>query len=175
MESCERQEIVPNQVSRAHSARACQLLRNARCGSIRFFKVRSTMRLCAVAVFLFALFAAASSGAASPSLTGRWRIVSVAGTDGLDVARTHAEFSSSGRFASTIGCNRMSAMAMISGARLSFGPMTATRMACPPPLDQVERFYVEALRGVRGYKLSGRSLTFLGNAGEMLVALERAK
>jgi heat shock protein HslJ len=48
-------------------------------------------------------------------------------------------------------------------------------MACPPPLDQVERFYVEALRGVRGYKLSGRSLTFLGDAGETLVALERAK
>jgi len=53
--------------------------------------------------------------------------------------------------------------------------MAAARMACPSPLDQLERAYLEALRNVRGYKLSGKTLLFLGADGDALVTLERAK
>jgi heat shock protein HslJ len=137
------------------------------------------MRFFTLAVFLFALFAVAvavaSSFAASPELTGRWRIMAVAGADGLDVARARAEFAPNGSYASTVGCNRMSGAATISAAWISFGPMMATRMACPPPLDRIERAYIEALQGVRGYRLSGKTLTFLAENGEALVALERAR
>lgn len=132
------------------------------------------MRLFALAVVLFASFFAAASFAA-PSLTGRWRITSVAGADGLDVSRARAEFAANGRFASTVGCNRMSGPSTVSGAQISFGPMMATRMACPGPLGEVERAYMEALRSARSYKLSGRTLAFLGEGGEALVTLERVK
>ncbi len=130
------------------------------------------MRVFAAAFLLASLSASAF---AAPSLTGRYRIVSVAGAEGLDVARTQAEFAANGRFASTIGCNRIAGKPAISGAELTFGPMMATRMACPPPLGEVERAYLEALRGVRGYKLSGKTLVFLGEGGEALVTLERDK
>jgi len=130
------------------------------------------MRVFAAAFLLASLSAPAF---AAPSLTGRYRIVSVAGAEELDVARTRAEFDANGRFASSIGCNRIAGKPAISGAELTFGPMMATRMACPPPLGEVERAYLEALRGVRGYKLSGKTLVFLGEGGEALVTLERDK
>jgi heat shock protein HslJ len=126
----------------------------------------------AVIAFLFAIFLPGNS-MASPTLTGRYRVVAVAGADGLDVARTDAEFTEKGRFASTVGCNRIAGAPAISGARLTFGQMMATRMACPPPLDQVERAYMNALDRVRSYKLSGATLALLGEDGEVLVKLER--
>ncbi len=53
--------------------------------------------------------------------------------------------------------------------------MAATRMACPPPLDAVERQYLSALQSVRAYRLEGSTLVFLGAAGDALVTLEREK
>ncbi|WP_457797979.1 META domain-containing protein [Methylocystis sp. S23] len=133
------------------------------------------MRFLAAAAFLLGSYAATTSLAASSSLAGRYRIVSVAGAEGFDAARTRAEFAANGRFASTIGCNRIVGAPRISGSELSFGPMAATRMACPPPLDRVERAYLEALRNVRGYRRSGKTLLLLGEGGETLVTLARAK
>ncbi|WP_442755967.1 META domain-containing protein [Methylocystis sp. JAN1] len=132
------------------------------------------MRVLFAAVCLLASLIPTASFAA-PALTGGYRIVSVAGAEGLDVARTHAEFEANGRFNSTVGCNRIAGTPAFSGSGLTFGPMMATRMACPPPLDQVERIYTEALRKVRGYTLSGKSLVFTGEGGEALVTLERVE
>lgn len=132
------------------------------------------MRGFRLAALLVASLFAATAFAAPSSLTGRWRIVSVAGADALDVGRTRAEFAANGRFASTVGCNRIAGKPTVSGARMTFGPMMATRMACPGPLAEVERAYLAALRGVRGYALDGETLTFVGEGGEALVTLERA-
>ncbi|PPD41515.1 MAG: hypothetical protein CTY15_13435 [Methylocystis sp.] len=132
------------------------------------------MRLFALAAFLLASLVSAASFAA-PSLTGRWSITAVAGADGLEVARTRAEFATNGRFASTVGCNRIAGKPQIAGSQMTFGPMMATRMACPGPLGEVERAYMAALSNVRGYRLAGGTLAFLGEGGEELVTLERAK
>jgi heat shock protein HslJ len=136
------------------------------------FLLEDGMLRFALIAFLLAIFLPANAIAA-PTLTGRYRIVAVAGVDGLDVARTDAEFTAKGRFASTIGCNRIAGMPAISGSQLTFGPMAATRMACPPPVDQVERAYLEALRNVRSFKATGATLIFLGEDGEPLLTLER--
>jgi heat shock protein HslJ len=125
--------------------------------------------LLACVVVLCALPACAAEGA----LSGKWRIVAVAGAEEFDVARARAEFAENGRFASTIGCNRIAGTPTISGARLAFGPMAVTRMACPPPLDAVERRYLAALEAVRGYRVEGGKLVFVNDAGEVLVTLER--
>ena len=117
-------------------------------------------------------FAAALAQPAA--LGGKWRVVSVSGAEALDASRTSAEFAGD-RFATTVGCNRISGRAEISGSRLAFGPMAATRMACPPPLDAVERQYLSALQAVRAYRIQGRTLVFLGAGGDSLVTLEREK
>ncbi|RTL87839.1 MAG: META domain-containing protein [Hyphomicrobiales bacterium] len=112
---------------------------------------------------------------AAPALTGKWRILTVAGVDGLDAGKSRAEFAGNGRFASTVGCNRIAGAPSTSGGRLSFGPMMTTRMACPPPLDRVEQNYLAALQAARGYRLDGERLLFLDENGETLVALERER
>ncbi len=125
--------------------------------------------------FLAALFLAMISAtfAAPMGPAGKWRIVSVSGAEGLDPARARAEMTQD-RFASTIGCNRIAGKPEFSDKKLTFGPMMTTRMACPPPLDAVERQYLSALEAVRGYRLDGGKLVFLNDSGEALVTLERA-
>ncbi len=128
-------------------------------------------------VFLFAAALLAFSlgpafGAPAP-LMGKWRIVAVSGGQALDPSKTHAEFAPDGRFASTVGCNRIVGKPTVSGAQLRFGPMMTTRMACIPPLDQTEQNYLAALEAVRGYRLEGSRLVFLGQGGDELVAMER--
>ncbi len=131
------------------------------------------MRSFLLAASIFAAFSAVALAQAE-RLGGTWRIVSVSGAEALDASRTHAEFAGD-RFASTIGCNRISGRAALSESQLSFGPMAATRMACPPPLDALERQYLGALQAVRAFRLEGSRLVFLGAGGEALVTLERAK
>jgi heat shock protein HslJ len=122
-----------------------------------------------------AFLALASLAVAAPmGPSGKWRIVAVSGAEGLDPARARAEMTQS-RFASTIGCNRIAGQPAFSGARLTFGPMMSTRMACPPPLDGVERAYLAALEATRGFRFEGTKLVFLGEDGAPLVTLEREK
>jgi heat shock protein HslJ len=130
------------------------------------------MRPLLLAASFLALASAALAAPMGPS--GKWRIVSVSGAEGLDPARARAEMSQ-GRFASTIGCNRIAGKPAFSGDRLSFGPMMSTRMACPPPLDGVERAYLAALEATRGFRLTGETLVFLADDGAPLVTLEREK
>jgi heat shock protein HslJ len=133
------------------------------------------MRIPSTAAVLLSSLVAASALAAPASLTGKWRIVAVNGVDSFDISKTQAEFAANGRFASTIGCNRIAGKPTISGAQLRFGPMAATRMACIPPLDALERQYLSALEAVRGYRLEAGALSLLDANGESLVTLARAK
>ncbi len=100
-------------------------------------------------MLILALACLVTPVAAQGALTGKWRIVAVSGAEGLDDERTRAEFATNGRFASTIGCNRIAGKPTVSGVKISFGPMAATRMACPPPLDTIERQYLAALEADR--------------------------
>lgn len=131
------------------------------------------MRLFILAASVLALTTAAL--AASPmGPSGKWRIVAVSGADGLDPARAQADVTQD-RFASTVGCNRIAGKATFSGNTLTFGAMMSTRMACPPPLDEVERAYLAALEAVRGFRFEGTNLVFLGEDGAPLVTLKREK
>jgi heat shock protein HslJ len=130
------------------------------------------MRVFFLAASFLAMTAAALAAPMGPS--GKWRIASVSGADGLDPARARAEMTQS-RFASTIGCNRIAGKPEFSGNKLTFGPMMTTRMACPPPLGEVERAYLAALQATRGFRFTGETLVFLGEDGATLVTLEREK
>jgi heat shock protein HslJ len=133
------------------------------------------MRIFALSAFWLATIAAAAPPAASASLTGKWRVVAISGAASFDPSKTQAEFAADGHFASTIGCNRIFGKPDLHGKHIAFGPMATTRMACTPPLDQLERQYIDALEAVRGYRFESGDLVFLGAAHEELVKLQRAK
>jgi heat shock protein HslJ len=53
--------------------------------------------------------------------------------------------------------------------------MAATRMACPPPLDQLETNYLAALETARSWRIEGPTLILLDQGGEAAVTLTRAE
>jgi heat shock protein HslJ len=115
------------------------------------------------------------AGAADPSLVGKWRIVEIVGAEPFDAAKTAFEVDADGRVGSTIGCNRVVGKPSLDGDRLKFGPMAATRMACPPPLDRLEMRYLAALEAVRSLRTDGARVTLIDRDGQAVVTLERAE
>lgn len=53
----------------------------------------------------------------------------------------------------------------INGGKITFGPMAATRMACPPPLMNQEQLYGAALEATRSYKFEDGMLLFVDENG----------
>ena len=85
------------------------------------------------------------------------------------------EVTTDGRISSTVGCNRIVGKPSLKGDRLRFGPMAATRMACPPPLDQLETAYMASLDAVRSWRIEGTRLTLVDERGDAAVVLVRSE
>jgi heat shock protein HslJ len=58
------------------------------------------------------------------------------------------------------------------GERLRFGAAASTMMACPPPLDSMERSLSEVLSQTRAIRLAGHRLELLAEDGTTLAQLE---
>jgi putative lipoprotein len=81
---------------------------------------------------------------------------------------------SGGAFSGSGGCNRFSGTAEISGNRIEFPEnMAATLMACPSPLDEVERQFFKGLQRVTTYAAQGNALALLDASGEPVVEFSR--
>lgn len=72
-----------------------------------------------------------------------------------------------GRASGNASCNRFSGSYELGRTeqRLRFGPLAATRMACPTPVMEQERRYLGILEAVSGY-------TFYGDGSLSLVAAD---
>lgn len=76
------------------------------------------------------------------------------------------------RFRATVGCNQLVGGYEHDGDRLSFGAVASTMMACPPPLDGIERQLGEVLSLTRRMVLEGNRLELLGDDDTVLVEME---
>ena len=94
--------------------------------------------------------------------------------DSFDSTKALFEIASDGRVATTVGCNRIVGQPKLDGRTISIGPMAMTRMACPPPLDRLERIYTAALDDVRVYTIESDAFTLLDGKGEPVVVMTRA-
>ncbi|WP_424969983.1 YbaY family lipoprotein [Dinoroseobacter sp. S76] len=101
--------------------------------------------------------AGAVSPLTTPKLTGiSWQLVALDGValDG-DVVPT-LELRDGGGASVFAGCNRFSGRVEIApGAMVFPSPMAGTKMACPPPLDTLERDVIAALEATRRFAVSG--------------------
>lgn len=59
------------------------------------------------------------------------------------------------------GCNRVMGGYTLAGTALRFTQLAGTRMACPPPLMQLESAVLTKLNSVTGYQLEGEKLILL--------------
>ncbi|NXY96036.1 META domain-containing protein [Streptomyces sp. BR123] len=75
------------------------------------------------------------------------------------------------RASGSLGCNRFSAPAAIDGPRITFGPLSTTRMACTGPEGDLERTLTELLgSGGLTWRIQERTLTLTAADGKGLTA-----
>lgn len=102
-----------------------------------------------------------------------WLAEDIGGRGVIDNAQTTLSFAAEGGVSGSGACNRYSGRATIAGGTISFGPLAATRRACPPALmDQEQRFF-NALVTTRSYAVDGPFLIFYDQAGQPLVKFTR--
>lgn len=94
-------------------------------------------------------------------------------SDGLDVpgwetVAPSATFSD-GTVAGSTGCNRFTAGYTLDGDTLEIGTIAATKMACVPPADDVERAYLAALSRVAGWRADDGKLVLVDADGAELL------
>ena len=93
---------------------------------------------------------AAQAPVIAGNLEGEWQLADLNG--GGAVAGGSLRFDggdhSTSRVSGTAGCNRFNGGWKQDGGRLKLGPFTATKMACPPPVMDVERRVLALLEAV---------------------------
>jgi putative lipoprotein len=117
-----------------------------------------------------------NSGADSPAApTGRWLAENIENGGVIDRLQTVLEIAADGSISGSGGCNRMAGKAVISGDRITFGPIASTNMACTPAaMDQEQKFF-EALRRVQSWNIhiGMQKLALLDADGKPLVVFAR--
>ncbi len=116
---------------------------------------------------------------ADASLTNTyWRIVELFGTEVVTAEKRREPHlilkEEEGRlsFAATVGCNSMHGGCAVEGENISFSAVASTRMACPPPLDEMERRLADALIDVQRWQIVGSTLELQNDAGERVALFE---
>jgi putative lipoprotein len=118
------------------------------------------------------LVRAREGSAATPDLVGPlWIAEDIGGRGVVDRSRTSMGFDSDGRVSGLGGCNRFTGGYTLEGARLRFGPMAGTMMACPPALAEQEQRLHAALAQVRGWRIANGLLHLTDEAGGTVIRL----
>ncbi|MDW4551749.1 YbaY family lipoprotein [Defluviimonas sp. D31] len=105
-----------------------------------------------------------------------WRILSIAG-DVLENTEIEREphiilRPSEGAFTSTVGCNTINGSYTLAGSALSLGAGPMTMMACPPPLDEIERAWTQGISSVSKAIVTGPTMELVTAEGMTVAFLE---
>ena len=79
-----------------------------------------------------------------------------------------------GTLGGSTGCNRYTAPYTVDGESLTLGAIASTQMACPPPADEVERGYVDALKQVAQWRMDDAALVLLDDGAAELLRYREA-
>ncbi|SNS23381.1 YbaY family lipoprotein [Tropicimonas sediminicola] len=100
-----------------------------------------------------------------------WKILTLGDTpiEVQDNAREpHVILRTDGSYNATVGCNMIRGGYELNGPSVRFLPGAATMMACPPPLDALERSLGEMLEAASEHRVSGEQMELVGPEGETL-------
>lgn len=100
-----------------------------------------------------------------------WKILSLAGEPvAVEPGKREPHVilrSADGRdsWSATVGCNSMSGALEVAGDRISFKQGISTLMACPPPLDALEKALSKSLVASTQWRIEGQSLELRDESG----------
>jgi putative lipoprotein len=113
-----------------------------------------------------------------PDLTGtEWQVIALRGQPVEVAPLPEIAFFEEGAFAAWAGCNRFSGGYSRDGATITVPEtVAATMMACPPPLDTLEREMIDAMISAKGLAFEGASLVLTDASGvEVLRLIPKVK
>jgi len=110
------------------------------------------------------------------SLTGvNWRPAVVGAESMPDDSGMFVQFEVDGTFKGNAGCNSFFGSLEQSETGVSFGPIGATRMACPEPIMKRETAFIKALQNTKQFEPGGDKLHLLGDDRMLLAELVRGE
>jgi putative lipoprotein len=112
---------------------------------------------------IVACWLTAGGGAlAADILNTKWLVKDVGGHGAVGNLRPTIEFTADGHAGGRAGCNDWSAsFSYVNGAKLSFGPVATTRMACLPLIDHKEGQFIAALAAAKTFRIDASGLLIL--------------
>lgn len=118
--------------------------------------------------------ASSTPGGPGELTAGGWRLETLGanGTEVPPIAGTEVSvvFAADGRISGTGGCNRFSgSYEMGEDASVSFSPLAATRMACPPQIMSQEDSFFVALGRVTRFEIEGDRLSLAASDGSRVL------
>ena len=127
------------------------------------------------AVFSTLLLAGCTSINAGPATFEgtNWRVVAIDGEATPPTADYRMEFTG-GRAGGRFGCNRFGGTYAAAGNTITFGPMIATRMACPEPAMSFENNGLKVLQQAVALNWSSANRVELSNSAGS-IKLERIR
>lgn len=108
-----------------------------------------------------------------PDLTGtEWHVIELRGEPIVVDPLPEVAFFEEGAFAAWAGCNRFRGSYTRDGAAITVPETVAgTMMACPPPLDTLEREMIGAMVAATGIALDGTNLVLTDATGATVLRL----
>jgi putative lipoprotein len=100
-----------------------------------------------------------------------WVVVQMNGNTVQEARVPALKFDRDGRVSGTSGCNRFTGTYTEKGELLEFGPLAATRMACPGAIGEQEVEFFRALAKVTGYGERGGHTVLLDASGAVVMQL----
>jgi len=118
--------------------------------------------------------ACAHERADATSIIGaEWIVEDIDGGGVIDFARTSIMFGEDGEASGSGACNRYSGTYVLTGEGFSFGPIAATKKACPPAvMDQEYRFFA-ALEYTDRFEIDDAGALILIGADQPLITARR--
>lgn len=101
-----------------------------------------------------------------------WRVTQLSGKAVVGDKVPEIKFAQGGAFGAQGGCNSYRGEAKLSDGKIAFPDnMAGTLMACPPPLDKLEKDFLNAMGQVTGYVRTGEVLALTNDAGVAVLRL----
>ena len=121
----------------------------------------------------FLSLAACSSGSGEALTANLWMLNELNGQTPLPDTAITAEFSEDGKVSGSSGCNNYNTTYEVSGKKISFGEQVAsTMMACPDPVMDQERDYLEALSAAATFEIVEDVLILYDDDGNAIVRFD---
>lgn len=106
-----------------------------------------------------------------PLAGSEWRPTVI---DGVEIAAESGifiQFGADGEARGSGGCNRFAGSYQVSGDKITFSPLAATRMACPQPVMANETRFFSALDRVKRFSRERIELELTDDAGNPVILL----